>query len=147
MPPATAKVNKTEFVTSHLRSNQTANAKEVNAAWVDAGNDGSISTTLVQKLRAELGLVGNLRPGRKAKDSSVAPRVTRKGPRAITRTRALSNASPRSAGTTGARQNILDEVEGDLDRLIFKLIALGGMEEVETALRRARREVVRSHGV
>src|SRR5262249_28756023 len=36
-------------------------------------------------------------------------------------------------------------VEGDIDRLIFKLMVVGGLEEVEDALRRGRRVVGRSH--
>jgi hypothetical protein len=42
---------------------------------------------------------------------------------------------PRPAG----RDKALDEIEGDLDRLIFKLIALGGMEQIEDELRKVRR--------
>ena len=38
---------------------------------------------------------------------------------------------------------MLEEVEGDIDRLIFKLIALGGMEEIEDELRKVRRLVYR----
>jgi hypothetical protein len=39
----------------------------------------------------------------------------------------------------------IEEVEGDIDRLIFKLIALGGMEEIEDELRKVRRLLYRSY--
>ena len=37
------------------------------------------------------------------------------------------------------RDRLLEEVEGDIDRLIFKLMVIGRMEEIEDALRRVRR--------
>src|SRR5690349_13592219 len=38
-----------------------ANVKAVNEAWQDAGMGGSISPALVNKVRSEAGLAGNLR--------------------------------------------------------------------------------------
>ena len=38
----------------------------------------------------------------------------------------------------------LAEIEGDIDRLIFKLMDVGGMEEIEDELRKARRLLYRS---
>ena len=38
----------------------------------------------------------------------------------------------------------LAEIEGDIDRLIFKLMDVGGMEEIEGGLRKVRRLLYRS---
>ncbi|MFL5332949.1 MAG: hypothetical protein ACJ8H8_07155 [Geminicoccaceae bacterium] len=46
---------------------------------------------------------------------------------------------PRSARRDGA----LSEIEADIDRLIFKMIALGGLEEIEDGLRTVRRLLYR----
>jgi hypothetical protein len=43
-----------------------------------------------------------------------------------------------------SRGRIMAEIEGDIDRLIFKLIALGGMETIEDELRKVRRLLFRS---
>jgi hypothetical protein len=53
-----------------------------------------------------------------------------------------------SSPTNGRRHRVrvLDEIEGDIDRLIFKLKAVGGMDQIEGELRRVRRRLVRSHG-
>ena len=58
----TANTGKTEFVKEVLGKNPHANPKTVNDQWKAAGQDGTISATLVNKLRASLGLAGNLRP-------------------------------------------------------------------------------------
>ena len=41
----------------------------------------------------------------------------------------------------------MGEIEGDIDRLIFKLIAVGGMETIEDELRKVRRLLYRSYSV
>ena len=62
MPEAAAKnLGKTSFVKEILFDNPQANPTAVNEAWTAAGMDGTISATLVNKMRAELGLTGNLR--------------------------------------------------------------------------------------
>ena len=55
----------------------------------------------------------------------------------------IKERMPRSVGRDGA----LAEIEGDIDRLIFKLIALGGMEEIEDELRKVRRLLYHSYQV
>jgi hypothetical protein len=60
------KTTKTAFVTDFLKENPTANPDVVNEAWAKAGNDGSVSPSLVTKLRSDLGLAGNIRSTPKA---------------------------------------------------------------------------------
>ena len=62
MATATAtKMTKSAFLTDFLKKNPKANVTVVNEAWTKAGNDGSVSPSLVTKLRSDLGLSGNTR--------------------------------------------------------------------------------------
>jgi hypothetical protein len=121
---------KTAFVRDFIKKDRTANRKAVEEAWLAAGNEGPISSALVSNLRSEMGLTGKKRgrPG-KSRVSGTAPEAT-------------SERKPRSAG----RDRVLDEIEGDIDRLIFKMIALGGMEAIEDELRKVRRRLILGQG-
>jgi hypothetical protein len=151
------KPSKTAFVTGHLQKNPKANSKAVNEAWRKAGHPGSVSPTLVSKLRSDLGLAGNLRSRSKTKEGNGAieapkasPPKGRFTPKSYGKPRAQANgthaaSAPETKPRSSDRERILEEAEGDIDRLIFKLMDVGGMGEVEEALRRARRMLVRSH--
>ena len=49
---------KTAFVRDLLQHDSRANERSINEAWKAAGNDGTISGTLVSKIRKDLGLTG-----------------------------------------------------------------------------------------
>src|ERR1035441_2370420 len=66
------KHNKSEFAKDVLTKNPHANATAVNDAWTKGGRDGQISATLVNKLRATMGLTGNLRAKRRKTGSPFA---------------------------------------------------------------------------
>lgn len=144
--------NKSAFLTEFLGENPTATSKAVNAAWSDAGHDGSISPTLVSKLRSDLGLTGNVRGGRSAGAQGRKPKAV-KPPglkRSVGRPRAEANGTHSEPARAKAprsteRDQILAEIEGDFDRLIFKMMAVGGLESFEDDLRRIRRVLTRSH--
>jgi hypothetical protein len=121
---------KTAFVRDFIKKDPTANRKAVEEAWLAAGNEGPISSALVSNLRSEMGLTGKKR-GRPAKGKVTG---TIPEPTDVRR--------PRSGG----RDRALAEIEVDIDRLIFKMIALGGMEDVEDELRRVRRRLILSQG-
>jgi hypothetical protein len=144
--------NKTSFVRDFIQKNPTANRKAVEEAWLAAGHEGAISSALVSNLRTKMGLTG----GSKAAGSHGAPesaKATARKPRRKKRGRparhkvsevvaeAPAVRMPRSSG----RDRALAEVEADIDRLIFKLIALGGLEEIEDELRKVRRLLYRSY--
>lgn len=134
--PANKNGSKTEFVTRHLGKNPKANPEAVNKAWSEEGHEGSLSTALVRKIRSDLGLAGNLRRSSRPASGIPAPGA-RNG----------KSTGPRKTPTASAgRDRVLTEVEVDLDRLIFKLMGVGGLGEIEDALRRVRRQVVRAHG-
>ena len=52
---------KTMFVKEFLNDHPQGNVDAVNEAWQAAGFDGTISPTLINKMRASLGLTGNIR--------------------------------------------------------------------------------------
>jgi hypothetical protein len=110
----------------------------------------------VSKLRRDLGLAGNLRGrGRPVESNGAngAHKAGSKGPKSKTTTGTRAATDPAPAATSGAirsskvdRNRMLDEVESGIDHLIFTLKLNGGMPEVESALRAARRLVTLSHG-
>ncbi|HEX8203192.1 MAG TPA: hypothetical protein VF590_22135 [Isosphaeraceae bacterium] len=141
---------KSAFIRDLLRRNPEANPKVVNEAWREAGNEGSISNSLVSKTRSDLGLSSRRRagepaaarrgakPGRKPGRPAAAEAMPRPegGPAAE-----MAPTAAREEGGNGAgeQEQILDSLEGSIDELIFKLKNLGGRPEIEEALRRARR--------
>ena len=72
---ATATPGKTSFLKEFLHDNPQGNVKAVNEAWQAAGFDGTISTALVYKARASLGLTGNLSGKTKTKATSTGKKL------------------------------------------------------------------------
>ncbi len=145
---------KTAFLEEFLPDNRDANEDAVIAAWKAAGNDGTISSSLVSKIRAKLGLTGR----RGGTETSASTHKTsqfkslvkgKKLGRPFGRAKGISQQH--NAPETSSRQiaatdhDALDELEGGIDDLIDRLKVLGDRPEVVKALRRARRLLVRSH--
>jgi hypothetical protein len=141
---------KSAFIRDLLGRDPEADEDAVNEAWRKAGNQGSISGSLIYKIRSGLGLTGK---GRSADVAAGRPKAKEtKAPKAkpVAPARPQSNGPPAasatgSESTAGARGGALDRVEDRIDDLIFELKDLGGMERAQEALRLARRLVVRSH--
>ena len=134
---------KSAFVVEHLHQNPDATDEEINVAWASAGNEGGISGSLMYKIRAKKGLTGRRGtrgrgPGKKgrARSSSMGTRVGR------TAEPAVGTPVPLDGRTSRGRS--IAEVEADIDRLIFKLMGVGGMESIEDELRKVRRLLYRS---
>jgi hypothetical protein len=158
---------KTEFVKEVLGGNPHANTITVNEAWTAAGRDGSISATLVNKQRSSLGLAGNLRSKSKNKtDSSPIEKLPytgkkrgRKPKHMNTESVAFASSSANGRKTEQPTTKVehrrkvnrhpgsLEEVEADIDRLLFKVMRLGGLAAVEESLRRTRRLLYGGFGV
>ena len=146
---ASKSLGKSGFVKEFLNDNPRSNPIAVNQAWIDAGMEGQISPSLVNKIRAELGLVGNLRGTRKAKATSkrkaVGKRSVRSNSKVVvatataTRVRTKKTRVRTAAPRHDGRQ--LAEVEADIDRLIFKVMNLGNLHKVEESLRDTRRSL------
>ncbi|HEX8204176.1 MAG TPA: hypothetical protein VF590_27105 [Isosphaeraceae bacterium] len=149
---------KLEFVREMLQQDPNANEKTVNEAWQEAGNQGSISRSSVGKVRAEMGLTNKRRPrNRKAEEAPARKSATRptqrrsepagagqaaESPRARGNGAPAEAASSASANSGGDRGRLIEELEGDLDRLLFRVMSLGGLTEVEDLLRRSRRLLI-----
>jgi hypothetical protein len=65
---------KSAFVRDVLTKDRQANHEAVNRAWTEAGHAGTISESLVGKLRSELGLTGQQRPGARITESAESAR-------------------------------------------------------------------------
>jgi hypothetical protein len=127
---------KTMFVKEFLNDHPQGNVDAVNDAWKAAGFDGTISATLVNTMRALLGLTGNLRRNTKKSKAS----TTGKKPASPRKEAAAAfNGKPRGRKTN--RTHALLEVEAEIDRLMFQVMRIGDLPEVENALREARRRV------
>src|SRR5436305_8782711 len=61
MSTATKTESKSAFIEQLLRQDPYATFKSVNEAWAASGREGTISQALVNKMRSEAGLSGNLR--------------------------------------------------------------------------------------
>ena len=131
---------KTSFVKEFLNDHPQGNTKAVNEAWQAAGFEGTISRTLVDKTRALLGLTGDQRGKSKKTRTSTKGKAIPSGKklgRPRKETTAMVFGQPR--GSNSARTVALTDLEADIDRLIFKAMAIGDLTEIEDTLRRARR--------
>jgi hypothetical protein len=159
---------KSAFVRDVLTKDRQANHEVVNRAWTEAGHAGTISESLVGKLRSEMGLTGQPRPGARVTESaesagqSAAP-ATRRGTgpkkgggrtpakrdgRPVPQVTA-SEAGPQGSGSQSGgddRTRVLTRLEGRIDEMLFEIKVVGGLPEFEEALRRTRRILARSHG-
>lgn len=153
---ANTKMTKTAFVTALLQKNPKTTVKTAKAAWAEAGYPGTLSGTLVSKLRSDLGFAGNIRAARKSKvvtNGAVKRPVGR--PKGSFKTRVQApvhsngEAAPMIMVVTSKvtnRAKTLDGIEAGIDDLIFSLKSIGNFADVEAALRSARRLLARSHG-
>jgi hypothetical protein len=128
---------KTAFVTQHLRGDPSASDEAINQAWAAAGNEGAISGSLLYKIRAKKGLTG--KKGAKGRGAG-KKRLAGRTPEPVAET-------PKPVDGRTGRGRLLVEVEGDIDRLLFKLMRVGGMETIEDELRKVRRLLYRSSQV
>ena len=159
---------KSAFVGDVLTTDTQANTEAVNRAWTKAGHAGTISESLVNKIRSRLGLTGPQRPGARVTEgagsaeppAAPAPR-RRTGPKRVGgRPPAKgdgrhvprvteSEAGPQEAGSQSGgddRTRVLTRLEGQIDGMLFEIKVAGGLPEFEEALRRARRILARSYG-
>src|SRR3954471_11215198 len=134
---------KSSFIRGLLGRDPEANEQAVNEAWRKAGNEGTISNSLVSKIRSDMGLTGKKGSRNGAVAGGEAPKRTPKratGTRG--RTAEQANGPEAEIGPSGAptatqvgdrgmtgvgdQEHMLDEMEGDIDELIYKLKNMGG---------------------
>jgi hypothetical protein len=150
---------KTSFVEEFLKDHKDADLAAVNAAWKSFGREGTISESLFGKTRRSLGLTRK-RNGKRANPAAGTPSaatsaaVRRGGKKAATSgpgassaeetpTRQNRRAVAASTSRPGDRNQMLIALEKDLDRLLFGVLEMEGMTEVEEHIRAARRVVSR----
>jgi hypothetical protein len=144
------------FVEQYFASNSGGNLESVNKAWTAAGNEGSVSESLVGKVRSRLGLTGKKtvdvpKPVEApAQAKAKAPAKAKKVAKPVEQAPPVSNGTLTPAVAIAAThhdhdEDVLDELEDGIDELIQKFRRLGGKPEVVKALKRARRLLVRSH--
>lgn len=142
-----AERSKTAFVEEFLKDHRDADAAAVNSAWNSFGREGTISTSLIGRIRRSLGLARR-RSGKKAKVAEGTPAATtsaatrKGGTKAATRGPVMASAGEVLTRTSD-RNQMLIALERDFDRLLFNVIELEGMTEVEEFIRSARRVVSR----
>src|SRR5512135_1639064 len=125
---ATAKAEgKSGFLKEFLVDHPDAAKEAIDAAWQEAGHEGTISTSLISKLRRDLE-----QGGKGAGKGKSWPRKAR-GERP-------------AASEAPDRTGVLMRLEGALDDLLHEIKLTGGLPEFEETLRRARRILVRSYG-
>ena len=121
---------KAMFVKEFLNDHPQGNVRAVNEAWAAAGFKGTISKTIIYKVKSSLGLTGNLQKS-KTSANGKKPGTPRK---VIT-----ASVSEQPRGNNSPRTDVLNDLEADIDRLLFKVMGIGSLTEIEDSLRRARR--------
>jgi hypothetical protein len=151
MPSAATKnLGKTSFVKEVLFDNPQANPTAVNEAWTAAGMDGTISPTLVNKMRAELGFTGNLRARPGNTNAVVTAKSANRDQKHVGKTKGKTLAASieatkvESSSRRMPRTQALVQVEAEIDRLLFLVMNLGGLTEVEDSLRDSRRRLYKA---
>jgi hypothetical protein len=153
---AVVKQGKGAFVEQYFATNPGGNLESVNEAWTAGGNAGSLSESLVGKVRARLGLTGKKTVDETKPVEPPANAKTKRPANAKKASRPVEQAPPGANGTHAPAvslvathhdhdEDVLDELEEDIDELIQKIRELGGKPEVVKALKRARRLLVRGH--
>ena len=135
---------KTAFVTDQLRQDPDSSDEAINRAWAAAGNPGRISVSLMYQIRTREGLTGKRRSKRRGARKRGRPRSSPRGMRVERAPVPVAEMTKPINGRTG-RFRFIAEVEGDLDRLIFKLMDAGGMDDIEDELRKVRRLLYRRY--
>lgn len=158
MAMATVKTKgKSGFLKEFFVDHPDAGKSAIDEAWREAGNEGTISDSLISKIRKDLKLTGKGRPRAKAsgkggagKRSAAAPRSSARktGTTAKTDVRHATEGvgRPAEARTMGDdRTIVLIRLEGQIDQMLHEIKLTGGLPEFEEALRKARRILIRSH--
>jgi hypothetical protein len=131
---------KSMFVKEYLNDRPHGNVSAVNEAWQAAGFEGTISAALVNKLRASMGLTGNLRGStNKTKPPATGKKRGRPGRETTVAVNGKPDGQPR--GRKSDRTHALLNVEAEIDKLVFQVMLIGELPEVEEALREARRRI------
>ncbi len=159
MATATGRGDKVAFLKDLLGRKPEVNHEDAGRAWQEAGHEGTISGTSFYRVKSDLGLSGK---GQSVSGDAAGkpvlkktkPKATPKAKRTVRAAEPAERPGPQSNGQPveesmgrvaapqkGNRERVLDRVEANIDEIIFNLKGLGGIPEVEAALREVRRMV------
>jgi len=124
MATATRDQGKTGFVKEFLSDHPHGNVKAVNEAWAAAGMNGTIGSTLINEMRSQLGLSGNLRAKSK-------PRTATKG-KSAPRVRKTALATP--GKTSFLKEFLHDNPQGNVKAVNEAWTAAGFDGSISEAL-------------
>jgi hypothetical protein len=142
---ATATPGKSSFVKEYLHDHPDATAREVTEAWTNAGMKGAISHTVISEVRKSLGLIGKPNTSKRIKIAQEKTSASKpRGRKPVTEIEVATSRVTETSGLESSRTTILLAVESEIDRLIFTIMGLGDLPEIETALRDARRRVCKA---
>jgi hypothetical protein len=131
---------KSMFCKEYLNDYPYGNVSAVNEAWRAAGYEGTISPALVNQIRAKLGLTGNLRASnKKPKPAAIFKKRGRPPKESAPMVESQPVVQPQAPEID--RNQALLGVEVEIDKLIFRVMSIGELLEVESALREVRRRV------
>ena len=128
------------FIKEYLFDNPRSNSSVINQAWKDSGMEGEISAGLINKIRSEMGLAGNLKKRKTPKKSIriVSRKTTTRLPSERTIPSRLESLKP-----IRGLQDKMVQLEAELDRLIYKVKDKVKLAKVEDGLLEARRMLSR----
>jgi hypothetical protein len=125
------------FVREVLARDPRASHKAVNEAWRAAGHEGTISQTSFARVRAESKAPAVEPPApRQRSKRGTAPRNDPAGA-----SPAVAVVAPRPS-VLPARERLAEELEADLDRILFKVMDAGDMPALERLIRQTRRVLI-----
>src|SRR5206468_352449 len=107
---------------------------EIAHAWEADHREGTISQSYVGKLRSDLGLTRRSRPSSKAKsEGGTARRPVGRPPKRsrVEAVEAGSRGDAPAAGRSRRGEPSIESLEAEFDRLLFQVMSLGTMPEVE----------------
>ena len=132
-------LGKGSFVKEFLNDHPQGNVQAANKAWLKAGMTGTISSALVDKIRASMGLTGTRRATSNPTPTTAGKKrgMHSKSATAVVNQQGASSLHDRKSDRTSA----LLVLEAEIDRLIFTVMGIGNLSEIETVLRDARRKV------
>ena len=138
-------MTKTAFIQDLLKNSPDMKAKEAVAAWLNAGNESGLSVTAFYKAKRDMGLgqdTGKTHGNARKATAKIRGKTLSKPQPSRERTQAASmNGRHANAGSMPTATN--DQLEADIDNLIFKLSLMSGTEEIQGTLRVARRQLCR----
>ena len=138
--------SKSGFLLEFLQENPGATEAEAKEAWQEAGNEGTVSSSSFYNAKSALAKNGSAAPASKSKAKAKGPAKGLKAVRSFTPSGGSNGGFAPRASSPGHFAPEIDAVEGEIDELIFRLKGLGGVPDVEEALRRARRLLTLKHG-